>query len=268
MNEEAAFTWQDIIVPGTVNLIIGQKGKGKSALAYYLLESIAAKHELLPLIVNFPREKQALLPDNYAVKDLEEALVTENAMILVDEGTTQLPAGARIEELVKACSSLSRQRNQIVLLIFHASRDVGSRILRGVDTVMIKMPSRRQIEQGSKGSALKELLLEARIGIKQKEGDGRDWTYVDSEEPDYRGLLENPLPTFWTDDLSRVWRGIPMSFLKQGKRRNILDYFSEPAEHEVIPDPVFCENCKGFSYMLDGTCERCGVKYQGPQAAS
>lgn len=203
--------WQDLIAPGTVNLVLGKKGRGKSALAYYLLELLSPLHQLLPVVVNFPQERQSLLPDIYIIKGLEDALFTENAIVLIDEGTTQLPAGNRLEELIKACSSLSRQRNQILLFVFHASRDVGSRILRGMDTVMVKEPSRRQIEQGSKDKWFRLLLEAARREIRVIEGERRGWTYVDADDPEFRGLMENPLPTFWTDGLSTVWRGVAVA---------------------------------------------------------
>lgn len=202
--------WKDLIRPSTVNLIVGQKGKGKSGLAYYLMETIAPLYKLLPVVVNFPREKQGLLPDGYVIKELEDALVTESAFILVDEGTTQLPAGTHLEEFIKACSSLSRQRQQIILFVFHASRDVGSRIMRGLDVIMVKEPSRRQIEQGSKDSWFKALLVEARRAIRAERGDPREWAYVDSEEPEFRGVLKNELPSFWSEELSMAWRGVAL----------------------------------------------------------
>ncbi|MFH1484704.1 MAG: hypothetical protein ABIH46_01410, partial [Chloroflexota bacterium] len=159
---------------------------------------------------NFPREKQALLPDNYVLKDLGDALVTEKAMVLVDEGTTQLPAGGRMEEFIKACSSLSRQRDQIVIFVFHASRDIGSRILRGVDVVMIKEPSRRQIQQGSKDKWFRELLVNAKREIRGKSGERRCWTYVDAEDPDFTSLMHNSLPTYWSEELSKAWGGVSL----------------------------------------------------------
>jgi len=202
--------WEEIIHLSTVNLIVGFKGKGKSGLAYWLTETIAPSLDLLPVVVNFPRDKQELLPDNFVIKDLDDALLTERALILVDEGTTQLPAGSKLEEFIKGCSSLSRQREQIVLFIFHASRDVGSRIVRGLDAILIKEPSKRQIQQGSKDKWFQALLWKAKAAFKQVPDDHRGWTYVDSEEPEFEGLLGNPLPSFWSEDLSKAWRGIPL----------------------------------------------------------
>jgi len=42
-------------------------------------------------VVNFPRDKRHLLPDNFVIKDLDEAMLTEDSVVLVDEGTTFLP---------------------------------------------------------------------------------------------------------------------------------------------------------------------------------
>lgn len=205
--------WKDIVRPGTVNLIVGHKGKGKSGLGYYLLQEITPVYKLSPVVVNFPKEKQYLLPENYVVADLAAALAKENAIILIDEGTTQLPAGGKLEEFIKACSSLTRQKDQVIIFIFHASRDIGSRILRGIDALMIKEPSRRQIEQGSKDKYFRDLLVRAKQEIRAQPGERRSITYIDSEEPEYTGLISNSLPEFWSEDLSKAWRGVALSSL-------------------------------------------------------
>lgn len=213
--------WHEIIRPGTVNLIVGYKGRGKSALGYYLLETTAPLYDLQPMVVNFPEEKKVLLPPGYLLADLEDALSTESVVALVDEGTTQLPAGNKLEDFIKGCSSLSRQRGQIFIFIFHTTRDIGSRILRGIDTVMIKEPSRRQIQQGAKDKWLLKLLEDAKAQIEAKGGDPCRWTYVDSEDPDFSGLMSNPLPSFWSQDLSTAWKGVPI--LDRGTKPKGLD---------------------------------------------
>lgn len=254
--------WEDIIRLSTVNVIVGYKGMGKSGLGYYLLEKIAPKYKLLPVVVNFPREKQKLLPQNYVIASLSDALTTENAIILVDEGTTQLPAGGRLEEFIKACSSLTRQKDQLIIFIFHASRDIGSRILRGIDVLMIKEPSRRQIEQGSKDKYFRELLIKAKQEIKAQKGEKRSFTYVDSEEPEFSGLMENGLPSFWSEELSKAWRGVIVERL-EGVTDLTFDLLTAAADE--LSDKVArlvcytCSSCKRFAYMMNGTCEYCGV---------
>lgn len=204
--------WYELIRPATVNIILGRKGAGKSALGYFLLEYVGAHYDLSPFIVNLPDKKAALLAGNFASTNLTQVKTAMNSIILIDEGTTMLPAGrAKLEEMIKAFVALSRQRNQVIIFVFHASSDVGSRILRGVDAVLLKEPSKRQIQHGSKDNWWHDLLLESKDKfrtIADMGKDKREYTYVDSEEPEYRGLLLNPLCSFWSEDLSCAYAGV------------------------------------------------------------
>jgi len=208
-NEQPKDVWLDLIRPTTVSLILGSKGAGKSGLGYLLLDKLSKSHSLLPIAVNLPREKQYLLPNHYTIKTLEELKHTQDAIALIDEGTTMMPAGQRkLEEMVKSFVALSRQRHQIIIFIFHASSDVGSRILRGVDAILLKEPSLRQIQYGSKDAFCRALLTEAKERFKSLADMGEDtrkYTYVDCEKPPYRGMVKNELPEYWTEELSEAW---------------------------------------------------------------
>lgn len=217
--------WYDLIKPTSVNIILGHKGKGKSALGYFLLESIGKHYDLLPIVVNFPHSKQHLLPDNFSIKTLDEVKGVDNSVVLIDEGTTMIPAGqAKLENMIKGFQALSRQRNQTIIFIFHASADVGSRILRGVDTILLKEPSRRQIEHGSKDSWWYELLLEAKGKFKTIADMGEDkrkFTYVDCEDPEFRVLLSSPLCSFWNEELSCAWAGVEIENGQQPEAKQL-----------------------------------------------
>ena len=218
--------WYDLIRPTSVNMILGRKGMGKSALGYFLLENIGKHYDLLPVVVNFPREKQNLLPDNFVISSLDHAKGVENSIMLIDEGTTMIPAGqAKLENMVKAFQALSQQHNQIIIFVCHASVDVGLRTLRGIYTILLKEPSRRQIQHGSKGSWWYELLLEAKGKFKtigDMGEDKRKYTYIDCDDPEFRGLLSNPVCSFWTDELSRAWAGIQIENKEQ--QQQILEF--------------------------------------------
>ena len=200
--------WFTLIRPTTVDIILGHKGKGKSGLGYELIHEASIKYNLTPCIINLPEDKQALLPSNYQFGTLDDIESFPDSAILIDEGTTKLPAGSGLENMIKGYSSMSRQRNQIIIFIFHATSDVGSRIFRGVDTVMIKEPSKRQIQFGSKDKFCFSLLTEAKEKFQTIADMGKDvrqFTFVDSEEPEFHGLISNNLPAYWCDDLSCAW---------------------------------------------------------------
>lgn len=204
--------WHDIIKPSSVSIVLGRKGMGKSALAYWLCETVAREQQLLPVVVNLPWGRQSLLPDDYVIRELGDIPRISDAVVIIDEGTTMIPAGkAKLEEVVKGYVALSRQRNQIILFIFHSSADVGSRILRGVDAILLKEPSQRQIQHGAKDNWWRSLLGQAKEKFEALADMGmnpREFTFVDSEEPEFRGMLQNPLPSFWSEDLSKAWAGV------------------------------------------------------------
>lgn len=208
---EEKLAWNEILSPSKVAVILGNKGSGKSALGYFLLQHLSKTYTLLPIVVNLPQEKRPLIPENWVIKSLKEIQHTENACVLIDEATTRIPAGSVLENMIKGFSSFARQRSQVIIFIFHASSDVGSRILRGVDVVLLKEPSKRQIEFGSKDNWMRALLEEAKgefRAIKDTGGDPRGFTYVDCEDPEFAGMMRNPLCSFWTEDLSKAWSGV------------------------------------------------------------
>jgi hypothetical protein len=203
-------SWLDIVRPPKVIIILGYVGKGKSALAYCLAEMLIKECSFSGVVVNLPMSKAHLLPDTFRVKKLEDIEQCENSVIIIDEGTTKLPAGNKMEELIKGYSSLCRQRNQVIIFVFHSSRDAGSRILRGVGPIMIKEPSRRQIQFGSKDAWIKSMLEAAKERfrtIREMGNDVREFVFVDCEEPEYQGIMKNSLPSFWSEELSKAWSG-------------------------------------------------------------
>jgi hypothetical protein len=218
--------WYDLIKPTSVNLILGRKGMGTSALGYFLLENIGRHYDLLPIVVNFPREKQNLLPDNFVISSFDHAIGVENSIMLIDEGTTMIPAGqTKLENTVKAFQALSWQHNQIIIFVCHTSVDVGSRTLRGIHTTLLKEPSSRQIQHGSNGSWWYELLLEAKGKFKtigDMGEDKRKYTYIDCDDPEFHALLSNPVCSFWTGELSHAWAGIQIENKEQ--QQQILEF--------------------------------------------
>ena len=250
--QSQADKWREIIRPETVSVILGKKGKGKSALAYWLCEDISPRHNLLPVVINLPRERQQLLPTNFVIRGLDDVSKLSDAFIIIDEGTTMLPAGQKkLEELVKGFVALSRQRNQIILFIFHASSDVGSRILRGVDAILLKEPSRRQIQHGSKDNWWRQLLTEAKEkfeALTDLGANGKEYTFVDSEEPDFRGALRNSLPTFWSDDLSKAWAGVD-SLANQPDLFGALGKAKTKQSYAHLPPKEILDLCLAFARL-------------------
>lgn len=204
--------WDKVIQPNSSYLIVGDVGTGKSALAYYLLETFGRKYDLLPAVVGFPRAKQTLLPNNWIVlDDPNECTKRENIIVFIDEADIQLPIeDSKSRKYVVNFLSLPRHRKQIFLLAFHFPRLVLSRYLPFFAGFLLKRPP-YLIEFASKrpNDALTQMMekAEERFAELTTEELVRKSTYVVAPRIRWQGILENPLCSFWNQELSEVWAG-------------------------------------------------------------
>jgi hypothetical protein len=156
--------WKQIVIPSSSYLVVGDVGTGKSALCFWLLETFSQEYNLQPVVVGFPRDKKALLPDNFVVLDEPDALTkVERAIALIDEADIQLPIeDTKARKHVINFLSLPRHRHQIFLLSFHFPRLVLGRYLPFFSAFILKRPP-YLIEFASKGKndALVQMMLRA-----------------------------------------------------------------------------------------------------------
>lgn len=214
--------WDDIILPKSSYLILGDIGTGKSGLAYWLTEKYSQEYHLRPATV---LPGGATLPDNWEVLlSPEECTKMENAMVFIDEADLQLPMNDfKMRDVVLNFLMLPRQRNAIFLLAFHYPRLVMSTFLPSFSSFLLKRPPYlREFAGKSNSKEIRNMLDKAEerfvelippnwrpnphTGELQHPAVLRH-TYVISGPLHWQGMLSNPLPSFWSDDLSCVWKG-------------------------------------------------------------
>jgi hypothetical protein len=222
--DQSGTVWDNVILLESSFLIMGDKRTGKSALAYWLLERYSHKYDLLPAVVGLPREKQYLLPKNFVIKDHpDECATLENAIIFIDEAGLQLPIeDTKAREYVVNFLSLPGHRNQILLLAFHFPKLVLSRYLPFFDGFLVKRPPYLLEFAGKRqNDVFTQMMIKAeerfeeipRCGKCRYCAEGasceqvRMRTYVVAPRIRWQGMLENPLSSFWQDELSKVWAG-------------------------------------------------------------
>lgn len=205
--------WSEIIQPCTSNLIVGDVGTGKTALAVYLLDRFSQHHGLKPVVVGFPQAKRNALPEHFSILDsCEDVTKVENAIIFIDEADLQLPIeDMKARRFVTNFLSLPRHRNQILLLAFHFPRLVLGRYLPFFATFMLKRPPYLLEFAGkSKNDAMVAMMQKAEerfAELPSPELVTRN-TYVIAPRIRWQGMLENPLVDYWCDDLSKAWSGV------------------------------------------------------------
>lgn len=204
--------------PCTV-IITGGRGKGKSALGYKALEFLHWQVETC--VVGLPKATRKYLPDYvYMYATIEE--VPSGYAILVDEGYLGFHARRSMAEANVAISqiiNLSRQRNQTIIVVTQEARQIDINIVSQTDVLILKKPSMLQskFERGP----LRDFVEEANaafLPIPKK--DRKRYSYVIADEAEFKGLVENSLPSFWRPALSRTFSTGGKAITIPGKKKS------------------------------------------------
>jgi len=195
--------WMRVIRPPSVVLIVGKRGSGKSALAYWLMEQF--KYSRAPYIVGAPSEARKLLPDWIGLVPSLEDLPTQSIAVM-DEAYLYYHARQSTTERSTAMSqflNLSRQRDQTLIFVSQEARQIDKNIVSAANVVIFKELGVLQL--GFERSELRKLASKAQQALASIPGKKSRSSYVDSSDTDFHGLLENDLPSFWKPSLSRLF---------------------------------------------------------------
>jgi hypothetical protein len=163
------------------------------------------------VVVGYPQQKAALLPERFVILEEPTDLTKiQKAIAFIDEADIQLPIeDTKAREHVINFLSLPRHRDMIFLLAFHFPRLVMGRYLPFFSAFLLKRPPYLIDYAGkSKGDILTEMMKrsEERFAELPSEEVVKH-TYVVAPRIRWQGMLQNPLCSFWCDDLSKVWAG-------------------------------------------------------------
>jgi len=201
----------NIIQHPSVVLIIGGRGKGKSALGHNLIEMFhKQKLSVYMLILPQLRKKlKELLPKWInLIESIDEA--PENCLILCDEAALKYHAHKwqkKETQIMENIISISRHRKQTIIFITHITRKFSITLL-DLDVLICKKPGffHTLIERGG----FKKLVEEAEKEFKKllPTEDIMKYNYVFSEK--YTGIIQTGLCSYWSEDLSEAFAGLSL----------------------------------------------------------
>jgi len=199
-----------IVEHPAVVLIVGGRGSGKSAMAVRLQELLRQKAN--PYAIGLPPKAGKILPPWYGLAE-DFSTIPNNSIVYLPESyrmfharSSQSAQGRAIGEIV----NLSRQRKHTLLFDVQNPAHLDRNILSEVDLVLIKEPG--PFQQGFERSQFRSSMDGARAafaGIGKQRRKGAVWVVAPGAGITGQ-LMENLIPTFWSDSLSRIFADVPI----------------------------------------------------------
>jgi hypothetical protein len=185
----------------TIGIILGARGSGKSAFGLKLLENLHAKNTRKVFALGF---KTSELPQwIHTIEDIEA--IENNSYVLIDEGGILFNARQGFSDANQLLSKLlliARHKDLSILFISQNSSNLEINAIRQTDYLILKPSSLLQLDFERK--KIKEIYVEAAEDFaKFKRVKGLTYIYSDK----FKGFVSNPLPTFWTQRISKSFSG-------------------------------------------------------------
>jgi hypothetical protein len=137
-----------------------------------------------------------------AVENIDE--IHNDAIVLVDEGGIFFSSRDSMSIANKLLSDLifiSRHKNLTILFISQNSSNLDVNIIRQADFLVLKPSS--LLQKDFERKIIRDLYVKLEpLFKKYKTKKGLTYIYSD----DFRGFITNPLPSFWSQSLSKSFR--------------------------------------------------------------
>ena len=191
-------------------LVGGRRGSGKTATIMGLQESL--RHVASPYAIGLPAKVAKLLPPWYGLAD-DPADVPPNSTIYFPESyrffhsrSTQSQMGRMLSDLI----NLSRHRGQILFFDVQNTAQLDRIIVSEADLIIMKEPG--PFHRGFERPQLRPVMEAARAAFAGI-GPHRKKKANLVSDGDSMQIMENSLPSFWSERLSRMFADAgPVSF--------------------------------------------------------
>jgi hypothetical protein len=184
----------------TIGIILGARGKGKTALGMRLLENIHTKTKRTCVAIGFKEE--SLPPWITPVLTTDD--IPNSALVLIDEGGIVFSSRKAMTDANNMLSSLlliARHKDLSIIFISQNSANLDVNAIRQADYLLLKPSSllQKDFERKKIQSIYSELAEEFE---RHKNIQGLSYIYSDS----FRGFVTNNLPTFWSEGISKSFK--------------------------------------------------------------
>jgi hypothetical protein len=186
--------------PSTIGIILGARGTGKSAIGLKLLENLHVISKKNFYAMGF---KQEDMPDWITIVDNVNDIETDS-FVVIDEGGILFSSRQSFSDANKLLSELlliARHKDLSIIFISQNSSNLEINAIRQADYLIMKPSS--LLQKDFERKKIKEI-YDAASEKFQKYKNITGITYIYSDQ--FNGFVTNPLPTFWSQKVSKSFR--------------------------------------------------------------
>lgn len=184
----------------TIGIILGARGKGKTALGMRLLENIHMKTKRACVAIGF--KEDSLPPWITPVISTEE--IPNGSAVLIDEGGIVFSSRKAMTDANNILSSLlliARHKDLSVIFISQNSANLDINAIRQADYLLLKPSS--LLQKDFERKKIQEIYTELAQEFEQHKNI-KGLTYIYSDN--FRGFVTNNLPSFWSENISKSFK--------------------------------------------------------------
>jgi len=200
-------TWNNIPSNGLV-VVEGQRGEGKTSLAWYIAElKRVSKKGKRVIAFGMPVQARKALPKWIThMNTLEEVSTAKPSIVIIDEAAFTANSRRAMQEsniewlqLIAIC----RHKDHLLIFVSQHNRQLDVQILADADLVIMKKPSLLHLRFTR--PEFKPELEQAYEQFQAIKGDTRKFAYVVDYHNGNAKMLKCKLPKFWSERISKAY---------------------------------------------------------------
>lgn len=208
-----AISWKTMPSTGVL-IITGHRGEGKSALAWWLAETLRTQYRKKIAALGIPDEAQQALPKRIThVETVEQIADMKPHIIVVDEAAIVANARSAMKtanllwlKLIAVC----RHKGHLLIFINQHNRQLDVQIMMDADFILMKRPTLLHLKFCR--PEFKEELQQAyelfnpmtALGSKKK-------VYAVDFHTGNKKMLSSSMPKWWNDKVSKSYAAVSLS---------------------------------------------------------
>ena len=207
---KGTISWKSLPSNGLI-VVEGQRGQGKTSLAWYLAETKRVEKRGKRVIAfGMPDVAKKALPKWIThMQSLEEVSKAKPSIVIIDEAAFIANSRRAMQEtniewlkLIAIC----RHKDHLLIFIHQQSRQLDIQIMMDADLVLLKRPT--QLHLRGARAEFKPEIQEAYALFENMRGDTRKKVYAIDYHYGKKAMLQASMPTWWSNKVSKAYSSV------------------------------------------------------------